>query len=273
MVRRLYNRAKSILFADPEALYREDHAVLGQPFYFPGTNGKAILLIHGWTSVPYELRRLGTFLNEKGYTVMGPTLTGHGTHPKDLRNMKWEEWFRDVEKCFSELREKHEKVYVAGTSMGASLAAVLAARRADVSGVVFMAMPYAVRKEKVITWFARFLNIFKKYQKKYYPPGFGNSEFITRKISYQIYPIESALEVFRLGRTVRRELPRIMQPCLIMQSTADHIVVPDSLEKIFSKISSQVKRKKYIQKAYHTFISDIKNEHVFEDILDFLEEN
>lgn len=273
MVKELYKKAKSILFADPEALYKEDHAVLGQPFYFPGENGRAVLLIHGWTSVPYELRRFGTFLNEKGYTVSGPTLTGHGAHPKDLKDVKWETWLEDVEKYFSELKEKHDKVYVAGTSMGASLVALLAARGADVSGIVLMAMPYRIRRDRMIVWFARFINLFKTYQKKYYPPGFGNSEFITRKISYQIYPIESALEVFRLGRAVRRELPRVTQPCLVMQSTHDHIVAKNNLEEIFSALGSEVKNKKYIEKAYHTFISDIRNEYVFEDILNFLEEN
>ncbi len=273
MVNQFYKKAKSILFADPEELYKEDHAVLGQPFYFPGTNGKAVLLIHGWTSVPYELRRLGMFLNEKGYTVMAPVLKGHGTHPKNLKDVKWEEWLMDVEKAFFELKEKHNEVYVAGTSMGASLAAVLAARGADVAGVVLMAMPHTVRRERAATWLARFASLFKTYQKKYYPPGFGNSEFITRRISYQIYPIQSVLEIFRLGRTVRQELSRVTQPCLVMQSTSDHIVAPGNLEKIFSEINSKIKRKKYIHKAYHTFISDIKNEHVFSDIFNFFEEN
>jgi esterase/lipase len=45
------------------------------------------------------------------------------------------------------------------------------------------------------------------------------------------------------------------------------------MEIIYSSISSKKKKKQYIEKAYHTFISDIKNEHVFKDIFDFLEEN
>jgi esterase/lipase len=45
------------------------------------------------------------------------------------------------------------------------------------------------------------------------------------------------------------------------------------LEKIYSSIGSKVKKKEYISKAYHTFISDIKNEYIFEDILNFLNEN
>ena len=59
----------------------------------------------------------------------------------------------------------------------------------------------------------------------------------------------------------------------MMQSSVDHIVAKKSLERIYAKIGSKVKRKKYLEDAYHTFISDIKNESIFEEILDFLDKN
>ena len=66
MVKELYKKVKSVVFTDPKQLYQEEKALLKEPFYFSGTNGKAVLLLHGWTSVPYELRRLGKYLNENG---------------------------------------------------------------------------------------------------------------------------------------------------------------------------------------------------------------
>lgn len=92
-------------------------------------------------------------------------------------------------------------------------------------------------------------------------------------ISYQTYPTKSVLEVFKLAKISRKELNKITQPCLMMQSSSDHVVTYKSLEQIYATINSSVKEKKYIHKAYHTFISDIKNEHVFQDILNFLEAN
>ena len=272
MIRRLYKKAKGILFADPEALYEKDQERLGQPFHFPGTNGKAVLLIHGWTSVPYEVQRLGIFLNEKGYTVTGPLLTGHGTQAKDLLDVQWEEWRRDVTKSYHELKKNHEQVYVVGTSMGANLTAMLAADNPEISGVVLMAMPYNFKRERLF-FLVTIISWFKKYSKKYYPASFGRPGMITRKVSYQTYPLKSVLEVFKLVKNSRLILSKINQPCLIMQSASDHIVTRNSLEKIFSGVSSKIKRKKYIQKAYHTFISDIEKEHVFEDIFNFFEEN
>jgi carboxylesterase len=267
-------KAKSILFADPKLLYKEERQLVNKPFFFDGTNGKGILLVHGWTSTPYEVRRLGKYLNENGYTVYGLMLKGHGTVPKDLEGVVWEEWVEDVKNGITKLRETCGKVYIGGTSIGANLAIIVTEEDDDIAGLVLMATPYRMRYEAAALFVAKLLlKLKKKYRKKFYPPTFGVSTTITRIISYQTYPVRSVLEAFKLVQEARKNLGAISQPCLIMQSTHDHIVSRGSMEAIYDQISSKVKKMKYIDKAYHTFISDIKNEHVFEDILNFLNEN
>jgi carboxylesterase len=273
MVKNIYKKVKSVLFADPDLLYKEERHLANRPFYFSGTNSKAVLLIHGWTSTPYEVRRLGVYLNENGYTVSSPLLKGHGTVPKDLENVHWTDWIHDITEAYDTLKKNHKKVFVTGTSIGANLAVILAKNKPDVAGLVLMAMPYKLRFERTAIFLAKLLNAFKSYNKKYYPPTFGVSTSITRVISYQTYPIQSAIETFELIRVARNILSRISQPCFVLQSTSDHIAAKGSLEKIYEKIKSKAKKKKYVKRAYHTFISDIKNKEVFEDILNFLEEN
>lgn len=267
-------RAKSILFADPNLLYKEEQHLVNQPFYFEGTNGKGVLLVHGWTSTPYEVRRLGIYLNENGYTVYGMMLSGHGTVPKDLEDINWQQWVQDVRKGYAKLQETCDKVFIGGTSIGANLALILAKENPDIAGLVLMATPYRLRIERTALLFAKLLMLMRKsYRHKIYPPTFGLATTITRLISYQSYPVKSALEVFEAVKKSREDLHLVKQPCLIMQSTHDHIVCRHSMDKLYEALGSQKKKKQYIEKAYHTFISDIKNEHVFKDILNFLEEN
>ena len=267
-------RAKSILFADPDLLYKEERHLVNQPFYFEGTNGKGILLVHGWTSTPYEVRRLGIYLNENGYTVYGIMLSGHGTVPKDLEGIGREQWVHDVREGYTKLKKTCGKVFVGGTSIGANLALIMAKEEKDIAGLILMATPYRLRLERTALFFAKILMKMKKrYRKKVYPPTFGVSTTITRLISYQSYPVKSALDAFDVVREARKGLNLVKQPCLMMQSTHDHLVCFHSMEKLYAGIGSEKKKKQYIEKAYHTFISDIKNEHVFKDILNFLEEN
>jgi carboxylesterase len=272
MVKKMLRKTKSVLFADPNLLYKEEHKqhLIKKSFYFQGNNGKAVLLIHGWSTTPYEVRRLGEYLNENGYTVYGPMLSGHGTKYQDLESVKYMDWFNDAQVAYRKLKQDHNKVFIGGTSMGANLSICLAKREKDIDGLILMATPYRMKFEKLGEIAINLISKFKKYHKKFYPPTFGLSTTITRLIAYQTYPIKNVLELGELVKKSREDLEKISQPCLVLQSTHDHIVTKDSLEKIYNRISSKIKKKKYIKKAYHTFISDIKNEHVFEDILNFI---
>ncbi len=275
-------KEKGVLSTDPRALYKQERQLINQSFFLQGPsaaeaekNKKGVLLVHGWSSTAYEVRRLGKYLNENGYTVYGLMLSGHGTVPKDLEEVTAQDWIADVEKGYARLKETCDQVYVAGTSIGASVALILAEQEKEMAGIVLMATPHKLRFEKIGVAFVKLALFFnpKQYRTKFYPPTFGASDSITRMISYQSYPVASVLEVFELVRRARKNLGSITQPCLLLQSTHDHMVTKDSMEKIYEKISSKQKKKIYIHKAYHTFIPDIKNEHVFKDILNFLEEN
>jgi carboxylesterase len=269
----IISRTNSVILEDPRILYEREKEFLNKPFFFEGTNGKGVLLIHGWTTTPYELRRLGKYLNETGYTIYAPLLRGHGTVPKDLENVKWGDWLEDVEKAYERLKKNCKKIYIGGTSIGSCLTIMLAKKHPEISGIILMATPYKIRFEKILVAYAKIWIRIKKYNKKHYPPTFGGANTITRLISYQTYALSSALETFQLVQETRKNIPFINQPAFLIQSLSDHIVTKDSLEKIYNLLGSKIKKKRYIERAYHTFISDIKGESVFKDILSFLEEN
>jgi len=271
MVRKLLKKFRSVLSVSPKILYEEDGGVLNDSFYFSGTNGKGVLLIQGWSSTPYELRRLGTYLNESGYTVYAPLLKGHGTKPKDLEGVFWQDWMDDVRKGYKKLKENCEEIHIGGTSIGASLSISLAAKEKNIASLVLMATPYKLNFERT----ARFLYIFLKYfyVRKIQIPLFISPRTITRKVAYKNFPVRSVAEVLKSVEHARENLDKINQPCFLLQSRLDYIVSKNSMEKIFEKINSKTKHKKYIEKNYHTFISDIESEYVFEDILSFIQAN
>ncbi|NIQ98443.1 MAG: hypothetical protein GWO11_08540, partial [Desulfuromonadales bacterium] len=51
------------------------------PFLIEPTkpNGAGIVLVHGFTASPWEMRRFGEELAGLGYRVLGSRLPGHGT--------------------------------------------------------------------------------------------------------------------------------------------------------------------------------------------------
>ena len=267
------NNAKSVIHEDPKDLFRKEKEFLNQPFFFPGANRKGVLLIHGWTTTPYEMRRLGKYLNENGYSVCAPLLRGHGSVPKELEKVKWEEWVQDAEKAYYDLKLNCDEIYIGGTSIGSCLAVMMAKDHPETKKLLLLAMPYYMRFEKIALLTMRIMAKIRNYNKKYYPPTFGGINTITRLISYQSYPMTSAIEAVKLIGETRKYVPKINQPCFIIQSLSDHIVARKSARVISEKIGSKIKKVKYLKRAYHTFISDIKNENIFEEILEFFEKN
>jgi carboxylesterase len=99
----------------------------------------AVLLIHGFTGSPWDVRPLGEALAARGYRVKGVRLPGHGSTPEAMLGVSWRDWEETCEDALSSL-SSHPRVFVGGLSMGAMLALLLAARRPDrVHGLSLMA--------------------------------------------------------------------------------------------------------------------------------------
>ncbi|MCD4666717.1 alpha/beta fold hydrolase, partial [archaeon] len=112
-------------------------------FYQEGNNGRAVLVIHGFTSNCLSMKEMSEGFLEKNYTVYCPLLKGHGTSIRDLQNRNWEEWTRDVDKSYQNLTSNHEKVYVAGYSMGGVLTLYLA-QKYDVDKIIVINAPIEI---------------------------------------------------------------------------------------------------------------------------------
>ncbi|WP_297838206.1 alpha/beta fold hydrolase [Pseudomonas sp.] len=99
----------------------------GDASFVLGSGPVAVLLIHGLTGTPTELRRVAQGLAKRGYTVYVPTLAGHCGDNADLQATGWKDWYESVRKTFVGIRQRHEQVIVGGLSMGAVLSMHMAA--------------------------------------------------------------------------------------------------------------------------------------------------
>ena len=99
-------------------------------FRLPGGRS-GVLLIHGLTGTPTEMRFVAKGLNRNGFTVHGMQLAGHCGDEEDLLKTGWRDWYRSVCEAADRLRGEVDHMFVAGLSMGALLALKLAADRPD----------------------------------------------------------------------------------------------------------------------------------------------
>src|SRR5262249_59907002 len=98
---------------------------LAAPFDFPGDR-RGVLVLHGFTGTPFEVRPLGERLAKRGLTVVGPVIPGHCTTPQALGETSWRDWQAGAAAALDGLRARCDRIAVAGLSMGGLLAARLA---------------------------------------------------------------------------------------------------------------------------------------------------
>ena len=95
-----------------------------------------VLLIHGLTGTPAEMRFVAKGLHAAGFSVYGMQLAGHCGDVADLLATGWEDWSASVDAAATKFSREVDNLFVAGLSMGAVLALQLAAQRPrDVRGL------------------------------------------------------------------------------------------------------------------------------------------
>jgi len=95
-------------------------------YVYHGTNGSAVILIHGMTGSPIEMKFVAKRLHRQGFTVYVPTLAGHGRDEATFVGSTWQDWYQTVEETLTEALKSHDKVYAAGLCVGGTLGLFLA---------------------------------------------------------------------------------------------------------------------------------------------------
>src|SRR4030042_78461 len=197
-----------------------------EPFFFPG-NKIGCLLVHGFTGAPKEMRWMGEYLNNVGYSVLGVRLAGHATQPEDMERMHWEDWIAGIEDCYFMPHGRVDHFFMIGLSMGGILSLQFSAHH-PVSGVVTMSVPYAMPDDPRLP-FIRIIAPFMRWVKQG-PDDFHNQEAAKDHVCYPYFPSKSIMQLRDLLHEMRTSLPDISAPVLVIHSRNDAGVRVDNAE-------------------------------------------
>lgn len=224
------------------------------------------LLIHGFTSTPAEMRELGEKLNqEKGYTVLGVRLSGHGTDIDDMEKSQYRDWIKSVEDSYQVLKKLCTRIYVIGHSMGGVLALNLAENH-EVDKVITLS-PALVTKNKAAKY-AGIIKYFMRYTE--WGPEQRPIEETKYLLGYSKVPLKSIQELNRLQRSTKGELKKISNPILIIYSSKDNAIDGKGIKLIEDNVSSAKVKKVILNKCGHNITIECEKEKVFKDVIEFL---
>lgn len=239
---------------------------LADPFFWPGHTSVACLLVHGLTSTPYEVREWGERLHAAGHTVLAPLLPGHGRSVRELARTRWTAWADTVEAAWDALREIHPHVVVGGSSLGAALALWLAARR-PVAGVIGLGTPYRLTWKAYMAYLVRFV---RPALPKRGGSSIADPAARQRHPSYTATPTNSLVEMIRLLRHVRANLPSVTAPLLLVHAWSDPVIPRQNALAVYRAVGSTEKQLVWVYRSAHIITEDYDKGEVFEQCVHFV---
>ncbi|MBB3456802.1 carboxylesterase [Rhizobium sp. BK313] len=259
----------------------------GLSFFLEGSNDKGVLLIHGLTGAPAEMKLVARHLNRKGYNVYAPLLAGHGVDAGTLRRSRWEDWLESVVQASEFLAARTQQVFAAGICVGGKLSMLAAERRPETIRAVAIYSPcfhydgwdvpfYYPLLSSQIGWLSRVPFLDRLSFRETASLGIKD-ERMRRLIESMAgegildkFPGKGLVEMHRLGKALRGRLPQIRTPTLILHAEDDDLSSPKHARYISDHIGGPHELR-WIKDSYHMIHVDRQHRQVADFTADFFE--
>ena len=248
-----------------------------------------VLLIHGLTGTPAEMRFVGKGLNRAGFTVYGMQLAGHCGSEADLLKTGWRDWLRSVIEGADSLRREVDHLFVGGLSMGAVLALQLAIERPQwvdglgLYGSTFFYDGWTIPRMARLSFLLPLVCGMGLFRRRNFMESFPygiKDERIRMRIAGAMLggqsdaaglpgnPWPSLAEFHKLAWRVRPRLREVRAPCLIMHAADDDIASVRNVRLIEGRVTGPTETV-LLNDSYHMITVDGERDQVIARSADF----
>lgn len=258
-----------------------------QAYTLPG-GPVGCLMLHGFMGSPKSSRPLGDYLQGQGITVHCPLLPGHGHLPARLHQVSHQQWLEAAETAYAHLRPDCPTVFLVAHSMGAPIAAHLAAHQPEVAGLVLIAPLYQMPNWlfALMPALRHVVSFLQPLKFKAVDPRlvYGRIHDFDPTINLHDPDVQAWLpegskmptsaldELRRVARVGRRAWPQVTQPTLILQGDRDPAAVPGTVDRLLASLGSRDKRLTVFPGAGHELLRPLDPAHraVWQAVYDFI---
>ena len=244
----------------------------------------AVLLIHGLTGSPFEMKYLARRLYRAGFTVKGPCLAGHCKSLADLKKTGGQDWYQSVADTFLELKRQYATVSVAGLCMGALLALRLSAEFKNKVAAISLLSTTLSYDGWSLPWY-KFLLPFAYYTPAGYiysfkerePYGIKNKALRVRivegmkegSIAHECIPGVSMRELFKLINETKKLIPHVKTPTLILHAQEDDLASKENALYVQKNLGASDVRLVLLDDSYHMLPIDNQRDVVADETIAF----
>jgi carboxylesterase len=257
----------------------------GLSYFLDGANGDGVLLVHGLTGAPAEMKLVARQLHRRGYSVYVPLLAGHGEDARTLRKTRWQDWLDSVVEASELLASRTTNVFSAGICVGGKLSIMAADARPDLIKATAIYSPcfgydgwdvpfYYPILSSQIGWLSHVPFLDRLNFKETSSIGIKDERMrrmvagMTTEGFLETFPGKGLVEMHRLGKALKARLPDIRTPTLIVHSREDDLSNARHAEYISAHIGGRHSLT-WIDDSYHMIHIDRQHRKVADLTADF----
>lgn len=279
----------------PTPLVSSQVCVTPHEFLLPGSGPRArtgVLLVHGMTGTPNEMRLLARGLHKHGFTVYAVQLAGHCGSVDDLLATRWQDWLASARAGLARLRPQVDRLVVGGLSVGSVLALALAQEEPEaVDGVCALSTIFRYDGWTIpfYTRFAFLLPLLRRlgigrYRMFMEQPPYGiKDEALRQQIVRRMLEGHSAeaglpgnpwwtiQEMRRLSARVRRRLAAVRAPVLAIHARHDDVASAANAQTIARGVVQAPVELLLLDDSYHMITVDRERRTVIARCAEFID--
>ncbi|MEI4768251.1 alpha/beta fold hydrolase [Psychrobacillus sp. FJAT-51614] len=226
---------------------------------------RAVLLLHGFTGSTKDVKRLGEYLQKRGYTCHAPMYSGHGVAPEELLQTSPSDWWKDAVDGYFHLKNMgYDEIAVAGISLG-GVFSLKVAEEFPVKAVVSMCAP--IKRNSTNGLFERLFNYAKIYKSF---EGKSKDIIIEELEELKNLPIDSLNGIQELTENTSVQLNSITSPTLVLQGALDDAIYQESATFIHDSVEVNDKDIIWYKESGHIITVGKEKDKVCEDVYEFL---
>lgn len=227
---------------------------------------RAVLLLHGFTGNPNDVKRLGRYLAERNYTVHAPLYKGHGLDPVTLIHSNPQDWWDSVIEGYNELISRgYSEIAVAGVSLGGIFSLRLAEEH-PMKAVITMSAPAIAKSPDSLQ--SRIVDYAINYKKL---SGTYDAQKDTREVVAELVQMPSLKHLQSIINDTTEKLNTIDTPIHVLRGLEDDPYYCESADLIYTAVSSRIRSVKTFINSGHILTLGKEKELVYEEIFQFLD--
>ncbi|MEA2625294.1 MAG: carboxylesterase [Candidatus Binatota bacterium] len=236
------------------------------------------------------MRFVARALTRAGWRVEAPLLPGHGATQRELLATRWRDWLAGARRGLEVLTRDCDHVLVAGLSMGALLAVMLAAEDCRVCGIALLSttLRYDGRSIPAARIFLPLAHAFPFLGRFFYwneAPPYGLRDVRLQRVilravnaakrgqntQYGLFrtSVSSVRQLDLLARRTRRQARNVACPALVVHSLEDTVTTTANATEIFTLLGTDDKRMVLLGGCDHVITLDLRRDAVARHVVEF----